>query len=223
MRNKKQLFGLSKGLPLNVISSSPGEPNRIAAEQFVHRCFEYHYQANVQHFMPILMSLCDEQDRLQAVLGFRHAEQTPLFLETYLDSPAEQMIAKQINQPVDRSTLVEVGNLTAANTGIGRWLFIALTAYLSTTHCEWVLFTVGPILQNAFRNLGFELIDLGEASIERLPEAERDAWGSYYAQKPRVMAGKLAQGHATLRSMCEKEVSMMNLWHRAVAVGRQAA
>lgn len=223
MRAIHHHFKLADSLPTSVRTSPPGGQRRIAAEQFVHDCFKHHYQADVRHFMPMLMSLSDTYDRLQAVLGFRHADDEPLFLETYLDQPVEQMLAGRISAPVDRSRLVEVGNLSVANTGGARWLFTALTAYLTTTHCEWVLFTIGPILQNAFRRLGFTLIDLAEARRDRLPAEEQAAWGSYYDQKPRVMAGRLAEGHAGLWAMCEQEVAMMNLWQRALAVGSQAA
>jgi hypothetical protein len=116
-----------------------------------------------------------------------------------------------------------VGNLSVANAGGTRWLFTALTAYLSTTHCEWVLFTIGPVLQNAFKRLGFTLIDLAEARRDQLLPEEQAAWGSYYDQKPRVMAGRLADAHAGLWAMCEQEVAMMNLWQQAVEVGSQAA
>jgi hypothetical protein len=223
VRTIHQYFGSADTLPTCVRTSSPGGQRRIAAEQFVHRVFKQYYQADVSHFMPTLMSLSDDQDQMQAVLGFRHADEEPLFLETYLDQPVEQLLARQINMPVDRSRLVEVGNLSVANAGGTRWLFTALTAYLSTTHCEWVLFTIGPVLQNAFKRLGFTLIDLAEARRDQLLPEEQAAWGSYYDQKPRVMAGRLADAHAGLWAMCEQEVAMMNLWQQAVEVGSQAA
>ena len=223
MATVRHRFGLTDNLPTCVRTCPPGGQRRIAAERFVHRCFKHHYAADIRHFMPMLMSLSDEQDSVQAVLGFRHAQEEPLFLETYLDQPVEQLLASRINMPVDRSRLVEVGNLSVANAGGTRWLFTALTAYLSTTHCEWVLFTIGPKLLNAFRRLGFSPIDLAEARRDRLPPEEQAAWGSYYDQKPRVMAGRLSLGHAGLWAMCEREVAMMNLWQRALAVGSQAA
>ncbi|MET0065063.1 MAG: thermostable hemolysin [Candidatus Thiodiazotropha sp.] len=223
MRSRQQRFRFRDNMPSRVHNAVPDSPRRQAAEAFVHGCFKEHYRADVRHFMPNLMSLSDEQDNLQAVLGFRHAGKSPLFLETYLDHPVEQMIAGRTLQPVDRTRLVEVGNLAVTNPSVTRWLFIALTGYLSTTHCEWVLFTIGPVLQNAFQRLGFTMIDLGEARPEQLPETDRAAWGSYYDQKPRVLAGRLEQGLRTLGALCEQEVAIMNLWRNAAAVGREAA
>jgi hypothetical protein len=172
--------------------------------------------------MPTLMGLSDEIGSLQAVLGFRHANHNPLFLEYYLDRPVEQILADKLKAPVDRSRLVEVGNLAVSTSGGGRWLITALTAYLSTIGSEWALFTIGPVLHNAFTRLGLELIDITEARLDALPVEEQGRWGSYYDQKPRVMAGNVAQGHAVLWSLCQREQAMRELWINAEQAGRAA-
>ncbi|MGD8908462.1 MAG: thermostable hemolysin [Chromatiales bacterium] len=204
-------------------TSWPGAAQRLAAEQFVSSCFKQHYGAEIRHFMPLLMSLSDQHDELKAVLGFRYADQHPLFLENYLDRPVEQVLATKLKRPVDRSHLVEVGNLAVNTAGGGRWLITALTAYLSTKGCEWALFTIGPLLHNAFTRLGLQLIDLAPARRESLPLGKQAHWGSYYEQKPRVMAGNIVQGHAVLWSKCQHEQPMRELWLRAEQAARQAA
>ncbi len=209
--------------PRYVHTSAPGGKDRLTAEHFVYSCFKKHYGAEIRHFMPTLMSLSDEQGDLKAVLGFRHADQNPLFLEHYLARPAEQVLARKLMMPVDRSRLVEVGNLAVNGAGGGRWLITALTAYLSATGSEWALFTIGPVLYNAFRRLGLELIDVAEASQDMLPADERQYWGRYYDQKPRVMAGNIAQGHAVLWEACQREGAMRELWMSAHQAGRAAA
>jgi hypothetical protein len=206
-----------------VQTSQPGAAQRQAAEQFVSACFKQHYGARIHHFMPLLMSLSDQHEELKAVLGFRYADLNPLFLENYLDRPVEQVLATKLKRPVDRSDLVEVGNLAVNTAGGGRWLITALTAYLSTTGCEWALFTVGPTLHNAFTRLGLQLIDLAAARRESLPLEEQARWGSYYEQKPRVMAGNIAQGYAALWSICQRERPLRELWLRAEQAGRQVA
>lgn len=209
--------------PLTVQSSHAGAACRLAAEQYVRACFQQHYGADIRHFMPLLLSLRDEHNVLKAVLGFRHADQSPLFLEHYLERPVEQLLAAKLKAPVDRSRLVEVGNLAVSTAGGGRWLITALTAYLSTTSSEWALFTIGPALYNAFTRLGLELIDLAEARRESLPFEEQPRWGTYYDQRPRVMAGNIAQGHAVLWSLCQRERPMRELWLSAEQAGWQAA
>lgn len=209
--------------PSFVRTSRPGTASRLVAERFVSHCFNQHYGAEIRHFMPLLLSLSDQHDELRAVLGFRYADQTPLFLEHYLDRPVEQLLAGRLKRPVDRSRLVEVGNLAVTTSGGGRWLITALTAYLSATGSEWALFTIGPTLYNAFKRLGLDLIDLAPARRESLPSEEQPFWGRYYDQKPRVMAGNVQQGYAILWSLCQQEPPMRELWLRAEQAGRQAA
>lgn len=196
---------------------------RMAAEQFVRDRFKAHYRADVEHFMPTLLSLSDARDQLQAVLGFRRAGESSLFLEHYLDQPVEQVLASRLQAPVDRGRLVEVGNLAVSASGGGRWLIAALTAYLSAIQAEWALFTIGSTMLNAFHRLGLEPIELAEARRHRLPVCEQNSWGSYYTQKPRVMAGNVAHGYAVLSALCEKESALSALWQEALAIGRQAA
>jgi hypothetical protein len=209
--------------PRFVQASEPGAEHRQAAESFVSACFKQSYGAEIRHYMPLLMSLSDQHDELKAVLGFRYADQDPLFLEHYLERPIEQLLATKLKIPVDRSRLVEVGNLAVTTAGGGRWLITALTAFLSSTGSEWALFTIGPALANAFRRMGLELIDLAEARREALPTDEQPHWGSYYEQKPRVMAGNIAHGHKVLWSLCQLEQPMRELWVRAEQAGRQVA
>jgi hypothetical protein len=196
---------------------------RIQAERFVSACFNRHYNAEIRHYMPLLMSLSDQQRRLRAVLGFHRAGLAPLFLENYLDLPAEQLLAANLKRPVDRSRLVEVGNLAVTSSGGGRWLIMALTAYLSATSAEWALFTIGPLLYNAFKKLGLELIELAEARVESLPADERSCWGSYYEQRPKVMAGNIAQGYRVLWSLSRQKQPMRELWLKAEQAGREVA
>ncbi len=223
MATEKRSLHPTACLPRFVQTSCPGAEYRLAAEQFVSACFKQHYGAEIRHFMPLLMSLSDQHDELKAVLGFRYADDTPLFLENYLDRPVEQLLAARLKRPVDRSSLVEVGNLAVTTPGGGRWLITALTAYLSTTGSEWALFTIGPAMHNAFSRLGLELIDLAPARRESLPLEEQSRWGSYYDQKPRVMAGRIAQGHKVLWDICQQEQAMRELWLHAEQAGKQAA
>ncbi len=209
--------------PRFVQTLKPGAGGRVEVERFVSACFKQHYGARIAHFMPLLMSLRDHQGQLRAALGFRHADQSPLFLENYLEHPVEQILAARLKKPVDRSRLVEVGNLAVVAAGGGRWLITALTAYLSATRSQWALFTIGPVLYNAFTRLGLELVDLAEARRESLPPEEQGSWGSYYEQKPRVVAGNVTHGYEVLWSLCQQERSMRELWLNAEqAAGRVA-
>lgn len=161
--------------------------------------------------------------RLLAVLGLRNPGSETLFLEQYLDRPVEHMLSTATNLPVAREELVEVGNFAVGVAGGGRWLITALTAYLYSAARTWAVFTCGPELRNAFRRLGIELVDLAPADPVRLALDEQVRWGSYYLQRPRVMAANVAQSHRVLSALFERECALNALWHDALQAGCIAA
>lgn len=210
-------------VPTLVGLEGPVAGSRAEAEAFVRAAFAGAYGADIEHFMPNLMTLRSDAGRLLGVLGLRVAGPQPLFLEQYLQRPIEQQLSAAIRVPVERAALVEVGNFAVGAAGGGRWLITALTAYLYSAGCGWVVFTCGPELRNAFRRMGIQLIELAAADPGHLAPAERARWGSYYAQKPHVMAGNVAEGYKVLAALFEKECTLNALWQRALQAGRRAA
>jgi hypothetical protein len=223
MKRNNQALQRRETFPTFVQLNEPKDSSRAQTERYIRLCFKRMYGADIGQFMPVLMSLRNDDGRLLGTLGFRAAEGAPLFLEQYLDRPVEQVLASKINRPVDRGGLVEVGNLAVSVAGGGRWLIAALTAYLHSAGAKWVIFTVGPALRNSFARLGIELLDLGPAEPECLPPEERSCWGSYYDQKPRVMAGYVPRGHKIMQQRCEAESALMRLWLHASEQGSLAA
>ncbi len=209
--------------PTQVEMCTVQDHRRSEIEQFIHRCFYHAHGADVRHFLPTLMSLRNDDGDLLGALGLRSAKEERLFLEQYLDRPVEQLLAAKVNRPVDRDGIVEVGNLAVTASGGGRWLITALTAYLQASQGKWVVFTAGPVLCNAFRRLGMNPIDLGSADPSRLDADERSAWGSYYDQEPRVMAGRVEYGFRILQGLLEAESVLGRLWLHAGQVGSKAA
>ena len=174
---------------------------RPQAEAFIRDCFRAAYGANVTQFMPRLFELKTRRGELVAAFGVRCAGHSRLFLECYLDHPVEQALAQQTGSLLQRDKIVEVGNLAAIYPGAARWLIAALTIKLYQCGFEWVVFTGTRQLRNGFQKLGLHPIMLGPADIERLPEAERAQWGSYYQTKPTVMAGNIAYGYCEIKHL----------------------
>lgn len=210
-------------VPTLVRLNETNDERRTEVEDFVRRAFELAYSARITHFMPTLMTLRNDRGDLLAVLGLRNDVESPLFLEQYFDDPIEQRLAAASGQPVGRSSLVEVGNFAVGAAGGGRWLITALTAYLYSAGAKWAVFTCGPELQNAFRRLGVELVDVAPADPGRLDDLERERWGRYYDQRPRVMAASVAQSHAVLSEQFERTCALNALWHHALQAGQVAA
>jgi hypothetical protein len=116
-----------------------------------------------------------------------------LFLERYLPAPVEFAISNLERRSVDRSGIVEVGNLAAKSAGSTRLIIVAMTRLLAMRGLQWVVFTGTTTLVNSFRRLGLEPVPVCAADPERLGVEQR-AWGKYYSQNPRVFVGNVRNG-----------------------------
>ena len=174
--------------PFDVHFSQPGAADRAEIERFIGDVFREAYGADIKRFKPCLMSLRDHDNRLVAACGFRSAALEPLFLETYLDQPIEAVLSERVGFPVRRDDIVGVGNFSVAEPGMARYLITAINDHLHDTSNQWAVFTAVPVLRNAFIKMGMNPVILGDANKSRLPPEEQEEWGSYYAQKPQVMA-----------------------------------
>ena len=131
-----------------------------------------------------------------AVLGYRRAEEEPLFLEAYLDRPIEDCLRLEFGRHVARGAIIEIGNLASTNAMamIGLW---GAAANDLGARGEVVVATLTRSLRAMFRRIGIVIHDLGPVDPSRLGDASA-AWGSYYAQDPHVCAGDIRQGQAAI-------------------------
>ena len=188
LHGRQATIHLHSALTVSATIADAHAAERAEFEDFVSMMFKRVHQATVTHFMPQLMGLRNTQGQLLAVCGIRHAEQAPLFLETYLDAPIEQTLSAKVGKTVQRHTILEIGNLAVQDPASVRNLIASVSVYLHSTDSDWAVFTGITTLRNSLTKLNMPLQLLGEASITRLPEAERAAWGSYYEERPLVMA-----------------------------------
>ena len=201
---------------LTVIAA--GDPGRAAAEDLVRACFLEAYGARVSYFLPNLLALSQPGRGPCAVLGYRQAAMSPLFLEHYLDAPVERNIARATGHSVARTAVTEVGNLAVAFPGGARCLVVALTAFLAAQGRGWVAFTAGTALRNTFRRLGVALIPLAEARPERLPGGGAE-WGHYYDDAPLVVGACVPQGVAAIRERLSADhAGLAALWSQGQAL-----
>ncbi len=175
-----------------------GDPRRAAAETFVAQVYRARYGARLTVFMPQLLVWRDDAGALRAVVGLRHGGDMPLFVEQYLDMPAEAAVAAALGRPVAREALVEVGNFAACSAGDARAVIVHLTERLHAAGVRWVLFAATRQLRNAFDRLHLATVELADADPARLGEGSAD-WGTYYDAQPKLMFGDVAAGHAYLR------------------------
>lgn len=174
---------------LTITHTVTGSPQREEVERFIHATYSRHYGANVTNFAPNLM-LLQRRERIVAAAGWRCAADDQLFLERYLDVPIDVAVATLAGHPVDRKRIVEVGNLAAGRAGGSVDVILALARHLDALGYEWVVFTATRELIGIFRKLGVPPLALAPADPERLG-SEATAWGSYYANNPIVVAGRI--------------------------------
>lgn len=193
-------FGQAETPPMSLVRALPDDTRRPVFEAYIQQRFRKAHGADIRHFMPELFGLNDASGELCAVAGVRLANTEELFLERYLDEPIDPLISAAANQTVDRTGIVEVGNLAASDTGSARLSIIAITYLLAMGGLEWVAFTGNIGLVNSFHRLGLKPVTLCAADPARLGD-DRHSWGSYYDSKPWVHVGNIRAGFIHLRNI----------------------
>ena len=177
----------------------PVDPRREAVERFIADVYLHRFGARLRSFLPHLLAYEDSAGRLVAAVGLRSGGEGDLFVEQYLDAPIESAMRQRgITRAVDRRAVVEVGNFAATTPGIARELIVQLAHLLHEARMDWVLFVATQQLRNAFQRLHLSTVELAEARADHLRELCSD-WGDYYASRPRLMCGNVAEGMALLR------------------------
>ncbi|MDX8405458.1 MAG: thermostable hemolysin [Mariprofundus sp.] len=196
------------------------DPEWEQVTTFIQDTYRRAYGADVDSFMPQMMRACDAAGEYRAVMGYRDAGKEPLFLEYYLDEPIEKAISRYLGYPVERSTIVEVGNLAEATPGDARLAIIGATAYMSACGFRWVAFTGVTRMRNVFRKLGLDTRELMVADESRLPPEEVAKWGAYYQGNPVVCFADIKHGHDNLQDLW---ASLRDTWASAEEAGMRAA
>lgn len=175
---------------------------RRTAEEFIARRFAETFGAQIEAFMPRLFTLELPGGRICGAFGIRSTRQR-LFVEHYLDAPIERAISARTGMVVDRNAIVEIGHFSGAAPGAMRALILLLIERLHREGFGWVTFTGTAQLRNAFRRLGLLPIDIAAAMPESIPPEARPAWGRYYDNAPRVLAGRIRDGLPALTKLLE--------------------
>ena len=174
-----------------------GHPERAQVEDFIAQVYAERYGATLRSFLPRLLAFRDASGTLQAAVGLRRGQEGPLFVEQYLDAPAEHAVRQHLGRPVRRDELVEVGSFASRSPGDAREVIVLITDLLHRAGVRWVLFAATRQLRNAFDRLRLATVVLAEARSERL-QGDASQWGSYYAAQPQVLFGDIAAGQAFL-------------------------
>jgi hypothetical protein len=184
-----------------VLLSTTHNDDRETLSGYIRERYFRAYGARVDHILPTLLGIETPDGALLGAIGTREGRLSePLYLEAYLDRPAEVALSARLGVRVPRSCIAEVGNLAGGHAGAGTYLVTALAAYLDAIHCTWALFTATTAIRNGFAHLGAGLLDIAAADGTRLGNAALSAWGTYYETAPRVVAAFLPEVLEAVRS-----------------------
>lgn len=164
-----------------------GDLSRPRIEAFIRERFAKIHAAWIDDFLPTLISTGSDNGQLLAAAGFQWAEDSELFLETYLDKPIEACLHDLRPTQIQRRNIIEFGNLATTTPGAIRKLILVLANHFGSRGMDWAVVTLTPTLINSFTHLGLKLHPLAPARPERL-RASRSHWGRYYDLNPSVVA-----------------------------------
>lgn len=196
----------AESAPLQQTRVGLADPQRGEVEDFIAAVYRARYGAEIAVTMPELLAFRGTDGCLRAAVGIRCARQGRLFVERYLDAPAQRAIGERLGQRVRRVELVEVGHFASETPGDARAVIVRLTHTLHTAGVRWVLFAATRQLRNAFDRLHLATAPLAPADPARLGD-EAAHWGSYYESQPQVVFGDVAAGHAFLQRTAADEAA----------------
>ncbi len=166
---------------------TPGSPERSAVETYIHDRFANVHHAEVQHFLPNIISLRCGGDYTAAV-GLAPASTGKVFAEQYLDAPVEKVISEKLGMNIARDQIVEIGNLVSTWKGSSLLLFIVIGEVMERLGYHYVMFTGTREVKALLSRLRYSPIVLADANPAVLPDGGA-SWGSYYTNQPQVMFG----------------------------------
>lgn len=137
-----------------------------------------------------------------AALGFRFANQGPLFLEAYLDQPVDHLLSDRFERPIGRGDIVEIG-AHASETSRATVALWARTAQHLDGKAEFAVAVMTAPLRAMFDRLGIAISELATADPARLPCGGRN-WGHYYANSPMVCTGLIAPARQRLAAFADR-------------------
>ena len=164
--------------------------DRAEIEQFIIKTFHHTYGADIRRFKPYLMSLRDQEQRLIGVCGLHSATKEKLFVERFLEMPIEALLSAHTGLTVNRADIVEIDNFSVEDLGMSRYLVTAINDQLYFTAKQWAVLTATPALRNVFIDLGLSPETLADADDGLLSSQDRQAWGNYFDQVPKILAIK---------------------------------
>jgi Thermostable hemolysin len=167
-------------------------PNlRHMALEFIRARFSTHFGVSADLSPPVILGAWNRQEQLVGALGLREAAHG-FFSQHYLDAPLSSLLTDSTGHLVEPTDIVEVVHLAVQGPSVMHPLLDCLAVYLQASGFRYAACTVTQCLQRAFERRGWAVRKLADAVPQALG-TEAVQWGSYYSQRPAVIAGDLLE------------------------------
>jgi hypothetical protein len=166
-----------------------GEALYEMACQFTKERFQRCFGCELTEFYPIILTSWLKGE-LQAVVGVRSAVDGPLFLEQYLNSPVEILLA---DSSLNRSQIVEIGGFAAVDKMAAVPLMERTADVLLEMGFVHAVCTANKPIRRCLSSINVPFEQLAVADITLLKDSAEN-WGSYYSTTPFVLTGDIQAG-----------------------------
>jgi hypothetical protein len=166
----------------------PGEARYEEAFAFSATEYRRHFDCQLQSRYPAYFCLL-RGGRLLAVCGFRDGN-SDLFLEQYLDEPAQVLLAQHFDCDVPRSRIVELGGFAVRRGALALPFMTLVAPALVARGFSHAVATATMPVRRCVSRLGVPFKRLAAAEECRL-HGDKTRWGSYYRMRPAVIAGRI--------------------------------
>lgn len=159
-------------------------PLWVQATEVVRQKFRSSYSASIEPNPQYFAVTQDPADRILACAGITFADHRILFSEQYLTQPIDAILSQRFEKRIERSNIVEIGNLVSHHLTAGMILvnMIPLLAWCMGGH--YLLCTVTPRVRQMMESCQIDFEPLLTADPARLADDGGKNWGSYYAKSP---------------------------------------
>ena len=179
-------------------SEGSDETERRQVERFIENAYRKQFGSLIDEHYPTIMSSIEiVRGSVQAALGMRPAADHRLFLEHYCERPIEGLVSSVVGRTIDRSAIIEIGNLASRGPTSTVRLVLAAAGYLRRGVCQYAVVTATKQMRDMLDALGFDWRLITPARAERLPDGGR-AWGRYFLHDPQVILGAIASNEHPL-------------------------
>ncbi|MFL4393903.1 thermostable hemolysin [Acinetobacter pittii] len=161
-------------------------PERFFLESFINNSFKKTHQAELSSYLSTLFSGKSNND-VKVAIGIESLKDHIAFLEQYLSIPVHKAIEQSVGYQVNREKVFEIGNLAAIDIKNAKLIIAFLVFYFSIHKVEWAVCTGTIAVRYALKQMGLIFHVLEKADPLALQD-EGEQWGSYFEQKPQVLA-----------------------------------